>query len=107
MPNHRIPLDRVFWALGDPTRFAIVEQLARQPASISELAKPFDMALPSFMQHIGILEKCELVTSSKKGRVRMCTLNSKKIEEADAWLEAQKQLWEKRLNALDKLLEKT
>lgn len=105
MANYSPPLDRVFWALGDPTRFAIIEQLARRSASVSELAKPFKMALPTFLKHIGVLEDCELITTQKQGRVRTCTLNNKKIAEVDAWVVAQQQIWGARLDALDKLLE--
>ncbi len=105
MPNYQASLDRVFWALGDPTRFAIVEQLARQPASVSDLARPFNLSLPTFMQHLGVLEECGLVTSEKTGRVRMCSLNKNKLEEVDAWISAQKRLWTTRFDALDKLLE--
>lgn len=105
MANYSPTLDRIFWALGDPTRFAIVESLARQSASVSELAKPFKMALPTFMQHIGVLEACELITTKKQGRVRTCTLNNKKIAEVDAWFLAQQAIWGSRLDALEKLLE--
>lgn len=105
MTNYSPTLDRVFWALGDPTRFAIVESLARQSSSVSELAKPFNMALPTFLQHISVLEFCELITTKKVGRVRTCSLNNKKIEEVDAWLVTQQQIWAARFDALDKLLE--
>jgi DNA-binding transcriptional ArsR family regulator len=105
MPNRSLPLDRVFWALGDPTRFAIIERLARQTASVSDLAKPFAMALPTFLQHLQILEKHGLVTSKKMGRVRTCALNGDKIDEVRSWLDIQEKQWAVRLNALDELLE--
>ena len=105
MPNQSTPLDRVFWALGDPTRFAIVERLAQQSSSVSDLAKPFTMALPTFLQHLKILEEHGLVTTKKMGRVRTCTLNGTKIDEVRSWLEIQEKQWAVRLNALDKLLE--
>ena len=105
MPNENLSLNRVFWALGDPTRFAIVERLAEQPSSVSDLAKPFAMALPTFLQHLKILEKHGLVTTTKTGRVRTCTLNGAKIDEVRSWLEIQQKQWAIRLNALDKLLE--
>lgn len=107
MPNRSISLDRVFWALGDPTRFAIIEQLARCPASVSELAKPFKMALPTFMQHLGVLEKYELVTSIKKVRVRTCSLNEARMEEIKGWLDTQRVLWNARFDALDEYLKQT
>jgi DNA-binding transcriptional ArsR family regulator len=105
MPNHTVPLDRVFWALGDATRFAIIESLAQAPATVSELARPFHIALPTLLQHLGALEECGLITSEKVGRVRTCTLNKDKIDEVDAWLHLQKQLWGVRLDTLDRLLE--
>lgn len=105
MPNQNVPLDRVFWALGDPTRFAIVERLAHKSASVSDLAEPFDMALPTFLQHLKILEKHELVNTKKTGRVRTCTLNGVKIDEVRSWLEVQEKQWAIRLNALQELLE--
>lgn len=91
MPKQSLPLDRVFWALGDPTRFAIVERLAQQSSSVSDLAKPFTMALPTFLQHLKILEKNGLVTTRKTGRVRTCTLNVAKIDEVRGWLEIQEE----------------
>jgi DNA-binding transcriptional ArsR family regulator len=105
MPNQSLPLDRVFWALGDPTRFAIVESLARHASSVSDLAKPFTMALPTFLQHLKILEKHGLVTTKKMGRVRTCALNGAKIDEVRSWLDIQEKQWAVRLNALDKLFE--
>ena len=68
MPNQE--LTRVFHALADPTRPAVLERLTRGPAAVSELARPFKMALPSFAQHLGVLEDCGLVRSRKQGRVR-------------------------------------
>ena len=70
MPNNNMHLDRVFHALSDPTRRAVLARLGRGPAAVSELARPFDMTLPSFTQHLGVLEECGLVSSEKKGRVR-------------------------------------
>ena len=64
------PIDHVFRALSDPTRRHVLERLSRSPASVSELATPFDAAIPSFVQHMGILEECRLVQSRKTGRVR-------------------------------------
>jgi DNA-binding transcriptional ArsR family regulator len=105
MTNQSLPLDRVFWALGDPTRFAIIERLAEKPSSVSDLAKPFAMALPTFLQHLKVLEKHGLVTTKKMGRVRSCALNGAKIDEMRSWLDIQEKQWAVRLNALDKLLE--
>ena len=74
MPNQTIPLDRVFHALADATRRAVLERLSDGPAPVSELAQPFDMALPSFTQHLIVLEDCGLVSSEKTGRVRTYAL---------------------------------
>lgn len=92
---------QVFNALSDPTRFAVVEQLSKGEQSVSDLAKPFDMALPSFMQHLRLLEECGLVASTKNGRVRYCRLNSAALMDAESWLSVQRNRWEARLNQLD------
>lgn len=97
-------LDRVFHALADPTRRKAIERLATGPASTSQLAEPFDMALPSFTQHLGVLERAGLVTSTKKGRVRTYRLAPAALEIADGWLTEQRRLWERRLDQLDQLL---
>jgi DNA-binding transcriptional ArsR family regulator len=103
MPNQQ--LTRVFQALTDPTRRAVLERLARGPAAVSELAQPFKMALPSFVQHLGVLEDCGLVHSTKKGRVRTYTLAPPPLETAEHWLSAQRAHWERRLDSLDDFLE--
>ena len=100
MANYSIPLDSVFHALADPTRRAVVHRLVNAPASVKELAQPFDMALPSFMKHIGVLEKSGLITSTKAGRVRTCRIRSDRLAEAEEWLGAQRKLWEDRTDRL-------
>ena len=102
MPNQE--LTRVFQALTDPTRRAVLERLTRGPAPVSELAQPFRMALPSFVQHLQVLEKCGLVRSKKQGRVRTFTLAPQQLEAAEHWLSAQRAHWERRLDALDDFL---
>lgn len=97
-------LDGVFHALSDPTRRRVVERLGRGPATTSDLARPFDMALPSFTQHLGVLERSGLVTSEKKGRVRTYRLAPRPLEDVDTWLAAQRALWTRRLDQLDSLL---
>jgi DNA-binding transcriptional ArsR family regulator len=94
-------LDGVFQALADPTRRAVVERLGRGPASTSELARPFAMALPSFTQHLGVLERCGLVTSHKQGRVRTYRLADAPLVTAQDWLAARRSHWERRLDQLD------
>jgi DNA-binding transcriptional ArsR family regulator len=98
------PIDSVFRALSDPTRRRVLERLSRSPASVSELAAPFDMALPSFVEHLGILEGCGLVSSRKKGRVRTYRLAPKRLRLAEDWLARQRDLWERRLDQLDRYL---
>jgi DNA-binding transcriptional ArsR family regulator len=102
MPNQELTL--VFQALTDPTRRAVLERLTRGPAAVSSLARPFKMALPSFVQHLQVLEHCGLVRSQKHGRVRTYTLAPQPLEAAEHWLSAQRALWERRLDALDDFL---
>jgi DNA-binding transcriptional ArsR family regulator len=94
-------LDSVFQALANPTRRAVVERLGRGPATVTELAEPFDMALPSFLQHVRVLEDSGLVRSRKKGRVRTLRIVPDRIERATNWLSRQRVLWERRLDQLD------
>lgn len=104
MASAQIALDDTFRALSDPTRRAVVQALGRGPASVSELAKPFEMALPSFLQHLKVLEDCGLVATRKAGRVRTCTLQAEPLAAAEHWLEAQRSLWTRRLDQLDRLV---
>ena len=98
------PIDSVFRALADPTRRLVLERLTRGPESVSGLAAPFDMALPSFVEHLRVLEDCGLVSSSKAGRVRTYRLMPKRLRQAEDWLARQRQLWERRLDQLDAYL---
>jgi DNA-binding transcriptional ArsR family regulator len=97
-------IDGVFRALSDPTRRRVLERLTRSPASVSELAAPFDMALPSFVQHLRVLEGCGLVRSRKAGRVRTYRLAPERLRLAEDWLARQRALWERRLDQLDAYL---
>ncbi len=101
MPKY---LDGVFRALGDPTRRAVVERLGRGPAAVRVLAAPFKMALPSFLQHLRVLEDCGLVSSRKKGRVRTYRIAPRPLKAAEHWLDRQRSLWERRLDQLDAYL---
>jgi DNA-binding transcriptional ArsR family regulator len=103
MPNQE--LTRVFRALSDPTRRAVLERLTRGPAAVSELAQPYKMAFPSFVQHLGVLEDCGLVRSKKLGRVRTYSLVPQPLTAAEHWLSAQRAHWERRLDSLDNFLE--
>ncbi|MEO6397861.1 MAG: metalloregulator ArsR/SmtB family transcription factor [Tepidiformaceae bacterium] len=98
------PVDAVFRALSDPTRRGVIERLGRGPASVSELAEPFAMALPSFVQHLGVLEGCGLVHSRKSGRTRTYGLAPQRLRLAEEWLIQQRAAWEQRLDTLDEYL---
>lgn len=102
--NAAEPVDTIFHALANPTRRAVVERLGRGPALVSELAEPFDMALPSFMQHLRVLEKSGLVRSKKVGRVRTVKIVPERLAPVVDWLSAQRRLWQKRLDQLDAYL---
>ncbi|GAB4444289.1 MAG: metalloregulator ArsR/SmtB family transcription factor [Chloroflexi bacterium OHK40] len=107
MPNYTSQLDTVFQALADPTRRAVLERLTRGPAPVRELAQPFSMALPSFMQHLDVLEASGLVQSRKQGRVRTCWLAPERLAEAERWLAMQREHWTQRLDQLDRFLTET
>ena len=97
-------LDGVFQALSDPTRRAVLGHLATGPASIGELAAPFGMALPSFMKHIGFLEKSGLIRTRKTGRVRICTLERGSLDLIDSWLNEQRRIWVDRTDRLEQFV---
>ena len=106
MPNQQgaaDTLDETFRLLADPTRRAVLSRLARGPATVSDLAAPFEMALPSFLQHLKALEAGGLVRTEKVGRVRQCALVPESLAPAAGWLETQRALWERRLDGLDAL----
>jgi len=104
VPNQSAQLNRVFQSLADPTRRAVLERLSSGPAAVSELARPFDMALPSFAQHLDMLENSGLVKSKKEGRVRTYRLEPIPLKQAQTWLEKQRAVWEGRLDQLDAYL---
>ena len=104
MPNQSVQLSRIFQALADPTRRAVLERLSSGPAPMSELAQPFKMALPSFSQHLDVLENCGLVRSRKSGRVRTYQLAPKPLQAAEHWMVRQRTMWERRLDQLDTYL---
>ena len=104
MPNQSIQLDRVFYALADPTRRAVLERLSDHPAPVSKLAQPFDMALPSFTQHLNVLEDCGLVRSKKTGRVRTYQIAPQPLKAAERWMVKHRAMWETRIEQLDDYL---
>ena len=93
--------DDVFHALSNPTRRKVLERLSVGPATVSELAAPFDMQLPSFVQHLGVLEQSRLVTSKKRGRVRTYELAPERFKVVENWLTARRREWEARLDRFD------
>jgi DNA-binding transcriptional ArsR family regulator len=97
-------LDILFQSLADPTRRAILARLAHGPASVTDLAAPFSMALPSFMAHLRKLEDGGLIESQKDGRVRTCTLRTGALAPARDWMEEQRLLWEGRYDRLETYL---
>ena len=93
--------DKVFHALSNPTRRKVLERLSVGPATVSDLAAPFDMQLPSFVQHLSVLERSRLVRSKKRGRVRTYEIAPERFKIVEDWLAARRQLWEARLDGFD------
>ncbi len=93
--------DDVFNALSSPHRRKVLERLSAGPATVSELAAPFDMQLPSFVQHLSVLEESRLVKSKKHGRVRTYELAPERFKVVEDWLAARRQAWEARLDRFD------
>jgi DNA-binding transcriptional ArsR family regulator len=98
-------LDASFAALSDATRRGVLEQLGRADASITDLAEKFHMTLTGMKKHVGVLEQAGLVATEKVGRVRTCTLGSRRLEDEMAWIEAYRQLWDARFDELDHVVE--
>ena len=97
-------LNQTYQALADPTRRAVVTQLTRGPASVGELAGPFNMALPSFLQHVRVLEDAGVVKTRKVGRSRVVSLETARLKRAESWLERQSSLWEARFDRFDEVV---
>ncbi len=106
MANQQTRTSDVFNALADPTRRQIVGALGSGPASVTSLAAPFSMALPSFMKHLAVLERSGVIRSSKVGRVRTCELRPKAFTPAEQWLAGQRAMWEARSDRLSAFAEK-
>lgn len=107
MAQYAMQLDGTFQALADPTRRAVLGRLGAGPASVGELASPFDMALPSFMKHIRYLENTGWITTHKDGRVRTCTLERKSFDVIETWLGEQRSIWEGRTDRLEQFVTRT
>jgi DNA-binding transcriptional ArsR family regulator len=104
MEKYQERLSTVFQALADPTRRAVLGRLGKGPATISELAKPFDMALPSFLKHIRLLEGSGLIRTRKRGRVRTCAIEKRPFAAVESWLAAQRGIWEGRTDRLEQFV---
>jgi DNA-binding transcriptional ArsR family regulator len=97
--------DEVFHALSNATRRKVLERLSVGPATVSELAARFDMQLPSFVQHLSVLEQSRLVRSTKRGRVRTYEIAPERLEVAADWLTERRRVWEARLDRFDRYVE--
>jgi len=103
----KIEIDRVFQALGDATRRAMLERLSDGPMSVSKLAEPFAMSLAAVMQHLQVLEEAGLVKTEKTGRVRSCRVEAAGLRAAEAWLRDRRPEWDRKLDLLGEFLEQT
>jgi len=101
MAKYSTDLDRAFAALADPTRRAIVSRLCEGPQSVSALSAPFDIALPSLLKHVRVLEDSGLVSSERAGRVRTCRIERRALQETEAWIHRHVAAWENRLDRLE------
>jgi DNA-binding transcriptional ArsR family regulator len=104
MTRKKPDIDRVFHALGDPTRRAMVEKLSHGPISVSRLAEPLDITLAAVVQHLQVLEECGVVQTEKLGRVRTCSLAPDGLAVVERWISARRSIWERRLDRLGDLL---
>jgi DNA-binding transcriptional ArsR family regulator len=100
-------IDRTFAALADPTRRAVLEQLGRGPASITDLAEPFGITLTGMKKHVKLLEDAGLVTTEKVGRTRRCALGPRRLDDVRDWVELYRQMLDERLERFGALLERT
>jgi DNA-binding transcriptional ArsR family regulator len=104
MHSMQLATDRVFHALGDPTRRAMLEKLSQGPVSVSALAEPFDMTLAAVVQHLQILEESQLIRTEKTGRVRTCQIEPKGFALVEKWINDRRILWERRFDRLGSML---
>ncbi len=105
MGKRKIDIDRLFHALGDPTRRAILDRLSQGPLSVSALAEPLGITLTAVMQHLQILEECGLAHTEKLGRVRTCRIEPAGFDALEQWIGKHRTAWERRLDRLASLLE--
>lgn len=104
MADNDVDIGRIFSALGDPTRRALVERLSNGPLSVSQLATPLSMSLTAVAQHLAVLEASGLVRTEKTGRVRTCSLEPDGFVALERWIKDRRSLWERRLDRLGDLL---
>jgi DNA-binding transcriptional ArsR family regulator len=104
MPTPKATIDRVFHALGDPTRRAIVEKLSEGPLSVTRLATPLDITPTAVVQHLRVLEESGLVRTEKVGRVRTCRIETVGFSVVEQWIGDRRSIWERRLDRLGDLL---
>ncbi|MEH2424748.1 MAG: metalloregulator ArsR/SmtB family transcription factor [Nostoc sp.] len=97
-------LSVIFAALADPTRRAILAHLAKGEASVTELAKPFEMSLPAISKHLKVLERAGLITRSREAQWRPCQIEAQPLKDAADWIEQYRQFWEESLERLDDYL---
>jgi DNA-binding transcriptional ArsR family regulator len=107
MVQYSPDIDRSFAAVADPTRRGILERLGTSDASISDLADRFDMTLTGMKKHVHVLEEAGLVSTSKVGRVRTCTLGPKRLAEETAWIRKYQEMLEARFDRLGQFLDNT
>ena len=106
MANYSVSVSEVFHALADPTRCAIVSSLGYGAQTVTALAAPFDMALPSFMKHLTVLERSGLIRTSKLGRTRTCELVPETLSQAEKWIAGQRAMWEARSDRMVEFVER-
>jgi len=104
MPRKKPDIDRIFHALGDPTRRTIMEKLGEGPISVSRLAEPLDMTLAAVVQHLQVLEESGLVQTEKAGRVRTCHIDPAGLSAVQKWIGDRRSMWERKLDRLGDLL---
>jgi len=105
MPRKKPDIDRIFHALGDPTRRALVEKLGEGPISVSRLAEPLKITLAAVIQHLQVLEESGLVQTEKVGRVRTCNIEPAGLSVIERWIADRRSIWDRRLDRLGDLLD--
>ncbi len=106
MAKSSTDLDKAFSALADPTRRAIIGRLCGGPQSVTELSEPFDLALPSLLKHVRVLEQSGLISSEKIGRIRTCRIEPRALEATEAWIHRHVAAWEARLDRMEAHIER-